>query len=170
MRTITFTKDLYSYSELSDAAQEKVREKISRWGWEDGSMNESMQLIADGMLEDLGFSEAENLTYSLSTQGGYPAFGTSGTFEHEGTEYTLTVTNSRANFEIEILDVDSDYLENSREAVQAIYKAARDFLSDLSYKMFRAFVAEDEYRSSDEEVRETAEANEWEFDEFGNFS
>lgn len=173
MRTEMIERDVYTYDELSEAAKEHAREQYNRWGWDDGIMQESMQLIADGILAEVGLREAGNLTYSLYSQGGTPKFETSGAFSHDGESYSIGVTTEhtggghyRAVIELYFTDERAD--DWDAEIPAAARTAAVDFISGLSNKMYMAFVAEDEYQSSDEVVSEVCEANGYEFDEEGN--
>ncbi len=172
MRTETYEKVWYNYNELSESAQENARAKHNQFEWESGWMQESMQLISDGILEEAGLSEAEDLTYSLYSQGGTPKFKTSGPFEHDGQKYTIDVSTEhtgggyyRGVIELSTEDEEHDWEFGIPEDAQ---EAAVEFIRGLSNKMYEAFIAEDEYISSDEAFRETAEANDWEFDEEGN--
>jgi hypothetical protein len=165
MRTETYEKVWYTYDELSESAQENARAKHNQFEWESGWMQESMQLIADGILEDAGLSMASDLTYSLYTQGGYPKFATTGPFEYGGVTYKLVTNTSRWGGDIELFYPDDEWRDDVPVGAQV---AAEQFIVNLSRKMYEAFIAEDEYISSDEAFRETAEANDWEFDEEGN--
>jgi hypothetical protein len=164
MRTITIEKTLYTYDELSESAKERAREEYSRFVWEDGSIQERMQEIADGILEDAGMTPAEGLTYSLYNQGGYPKFGTSGTIEHDGQAYNFTPN----------ADYVGGYMLEGQDGEGpdsiAAYHALRDRLYSLSQQMYAAMIAEDEYQSADEQLSEISEANGWEYDHLGNLA
>jgi hypothetical protein len=54
--------------------------------------------------------------------------------------------------------------------LEAAEEAARDHVLSLSSDLYYAFIAEDEYRTSDEQMSETAEANGYEYDESGHLA
>ena len=181
MRTLTIEKTVFKYEELSDSAKEKVREEHNRFLWEDGEMTERMQMIADGILEAAGFEEAEDLSFNLYSQGGYPTFKTRTKSPmllgdkvkgKRRTRHTVLVSlrhlgGSSSAFEVEVLDTKGyevlDYDDPKSEA-------AKDLLRDLSHDIYNAMVKEDEYMSSDEVVAEISEANEWEYTEDGHLA
>ena len=178
-RTYSVERTVYSYDELSDRAKETAREEWNRFLWDCGSMQESMELIFDHIMEEAGWTNLGDLSYSLYSQGGYPEWsGTLAGFTHDGRTYTVVTDNRRGNMDVSILDdeddPDGDYGSPNLAAytarVETAEEAARELVSDLSHKLFWAFRAEDEYQSSDESVRESAEANGYEYDEDGHLA
>lgn len=178
MRTIIIEKAVYTYDELSETAKERVRETFSTWDWEDGTMQEDMQEIANYVLEQAGFSEAEALEYSLWTQGGEPRFSTesvSPVFLEPATpgkrrkRYSVRITNNYRGFDISVCRADGESILDDYEYNTA-HDLARDLAWELSGTMLEKFYEADEFRHSEEATRETCEANGYEFDEHGNLS
>jgi hypothetical protein len=176
-RTLTIEKTVYTYDELSDSAKETVRQKFSEWGWEDSTMQENMQMIADGVLESHGFGPARGLTYSLYTQGGEPSFETEGTWTDPETEkvYDVTVTQhplGGSNYYMTVWATEKDNDdEDEIGCPDDVRSRLTDFMRvDIVSEMSKKFYAEDEYQASDAVVRESCEANGYEFDEYGNMA
>ncbi len=176
--TRTVEQTIYTYPELSETAKDAVRQRFSTWDWEDGSMQERMSDIVDGILEDAGFEKAENLSYQLYQQGGYPVFSTrsaSPVFVEEPTpgtrrkRHTVIVSvqgygGSSYGFVVEVLDKDG------YEVLDEESTKAKQLIEGLSHRMYSAMVEEDEYMSSDEVVAESCEANEYRFFENGSMA
>lgn len=184
-RTYTIEKTVYTFDELSESAKETAREELNRFLWECGSMQESMDMIFDGYMNELGWDDAHALTYSLYSQGGEPSWAGRFTFDHDGTDYPVSVTNRHYGggsygFGIEVdvegteLDTDDAYGSAEWDAtvarIQAVEYAVMQHLGSLSAELLRRFYAEDEYQSSEEQVAETAEANGYEYDEGGHLA
>ena len=166
MRTVITETTVYSYSELSDAAKEKAREAYGQFQWENGSMAESMELIANGILEDEGFTDATDLTYSLYQQGGEPVFGTNGILDHEREALFVTVGTRHFGGGSFGFDLDVEHYDGENATIDE-YTFVQGKLLALSSAILKAFYTEDEYQFSDENVAETSEANGWEYDENG---
>lgn len=180
-RTYAIERTVYSFDELSDQAKETAREEWSRFLWEAGGMHESLTLLFDGFMGERGWQGAELRTYSLYSQGGYPTFrGTLPAFEHDGRTYVVTVTTRHGGGGAEHMVTDVEDVEDTDAAdygspewpaylarIQAAGHAAEEMVSDLSSELYQAFAAEDDYQSSEEAVREAAEANGYEYDEDG---
>ena len=184
-RTYSIERTVYTWDELSDTAKDHAREAWSRFLWDSGSMQESMELIFDGYMEDRGWQDAELRTYSLYSPGGYPTFcGTLPAFEHGGRTWTLTVTTRHSGGGSEHMvcdvepadDTDSDTFYGTPEwpaylaAVTAAEGAADDLVNGMSSELLYAFRDEDDYQISDESMAETSEANGYEYDEDGNLT
>lgn len=190
MREITTRVRAYTYPELSDAAKDRVREWWNRAQWEDGAAQESMQLLADGFLEDRGWEDVSDLSYSLYSPGGEPRWrGVLPAFTHDDVTYRATFTlrplgGSSYAWEV-TLDEDSELFpadgDEDRESVtygtpawdeylkryEAAEEAAKDRARSDSSELFYAMREEDEYIGSDESVSEACEANGYEFTEEG---
>ena len=171
-RTYSIQKTVYTWDELSDSAKDTARQEWNRFLWDDGSMQESMAEIWESTLTDAGWTDLADLSYAIAMQGGYPEWsGTLAGFEHGGKTWTVIANNRRGNMSIHVEDPDDDYTgEQDLPACLAAEEAARDLVSELSHKLYWAFIAEDEYQTSDEVMAETAEANGYEYDEDGHLS
>jgi hypothetical protein len=168
MRVAVKETEVYTYSELEESAQEKVREWYNQVSWEDGQGQESCQMLADNILEDVGFSSAMGLSYSLYSPGGDPTFESEGTFTHDDKDYTLTIGTRHIGAGTEVFELDLEPHDPDQETINGTaYLAAKEFVRELQVKMFNAFRVEDEYLGSDELVAEICEANEWEFTKDG---
>jgi hypothetical protein len=182
MRTFTITRTAFAWSELSEAAKDHAREAHSRFLWDSGDAQESMELIFDGIMEERGWADAELRTYSLYSQGGYPTWrGTLPSFTHEGRVYPLTVTTRHSGGGSEHMVCDVEDPETDEDEVYgtpawngfvarltSAREAAESMVSDLSSALLYAFRAEDDYQTSEEVMAETAEANGYEYDEDGD--
>lgn len=184
-RTFTIEKTVYTWDELSEDAKDNARQKHSQFLWECGSAHESMELIFDFILEEAGWEEAGDLTYSLYQRGGQPTFsGVLRGWEHEGRIYDLTVRNTSGGGSCHYFSVELEAIDGSDEdtyygtpewdayvkRIEVAEEAAKDLCRDLSHKLLEAFYAEDEYMTSDEQMAETCEANGYEFTEDGDLA
>lgn len=166
---------VFTYPELDEKAQERVREWWNRVSWEDGSAVESMDAIWRDSLEADGWADLENLTYSdLYSQGGYPVWnGTREAFEAEGYRWTVTVRAFHRGGYFDTVDVEPECIgdddpDPTDEDYRLAREAAREYADKLSHDLMWKFRAEDEYIGSDEQVAEACEANEYEFTEDGD--
>jgi hypothetical protein len=170
-RTVTTETTVYTYPELSDAAKETARQEWNQSLWQYGSMIESMQMIFEDMLTEAGWTDLADLTYSLYSQGGYPAWsGDLPTFVLGNRTYYVTVRDHHYYGPTVDVDEGDNGEPLTQEEHAAVVDAVKDHISDLSHKLYAAFVAEDEYQSSDEVMAETAEANGYEYTEDGHLA
>lgn len=189
MRVKVTQENVYTYPELSERAQEKVREWWNRVQWDDGQANESMSMIFDGIMEDEGWeADPRSLTYSLYSQGGTPSWsGTKDDWEYEGKTYILTCRNKSRGGSSDYNSVDVEHEDDDEwnekwwegdpetrrvmnQERERIREAAKDYVRGLESKLHAAFEKEDEYMGSDEYVREACEANGYEFTEDGDLA
>lgn len=182
MRIKTTETPVYTWDELSESAKDHARQKWSEFLWNDGSMQEDMQLIFDGKMEDLGWEPTGkdgDLSYALYMQGGYPAFSVDiPDFQHDGRSYVVHVRNARDYFEVTVEESDDDpdvaygtpEWDAEVKRIEAVEEAVKDKLRDVSHELYEAFVKEDEYQVSDEQMAETSEANGYEYDENGDLA
>ena len=183
-RTVTTSRTVYTFDELSDSAKETARQDWSQFMWEDGSMQEGVADMFENEMQARGWEDAELRTYGLYVQGGYPTWrGTLPAFEHDGRPYVLTVTTRHSgggsehmSCEVEDAETTSDDVYGTPEwpaylaRIEAAERAAKDMVYSLSVELYRMIEAEDEYQSSEDMVRETAEANGYEYDEDGHLA
>lgn len=162
MRTFTIERTVYQYSELSDAAKEKVREDNNSDAWDMGGIRDNIREAAKDMFAEIGL-EMTDLEYALYTQGGEPRFSVSGTI---GEDFHIETKISRWSCDVEWWVGDYEYADDAQPQEGAIFiRALMDSMSAAIYKMVEA---EDEYVSSDEYAEELADANGYEYDENGN--
>ena len=158
MRTIISETIAYEYSELSDAAKERVREDNNTMWWEDYYTQEFC--AEDIVSRYMTVSSFGDLSYSLHTQGGEPTFSLEATI---GNDVWLTVTNHHYyGMQVEYGTHEDDAQpEELAIFVRILLPAIRSEISAMLYM-------EDEYRSSDEYAAEMADANGYEYDEDGD--
>jgi hypothetical protein len=178
-RTVTTETTVYTWGELSDDAKDTARQEWSRFLWDGGIMQESMTDIWENMLTEAGWTDLSDLSYALHMQGGYPSWsGTLAGFEHGGRTWTVTTDNRRTGMVVRVEDDESDpdgeygspNLAAYTARLEAAEEAARDHAYSLSHDLYYAFIAEDEYQTSDEVMAETSEANGYEYDESGHLA
>lgn len=177
-RKVTHEFMVYTYPELSETAQEKVREWWNRVQWDDGVAAESMTMIFEYEVgERLGWEvDPKSLTFSLYSQGGYPEWsGTLREWEHGGKKWTVVTRNPGSYTRSMSVSVEpewetDDEPDRTDEETRAAEDAAQEMVGSISSDLFWKFRAEDEYLSSDEQVRETCEANGYEFTEEGDLA
>jgi hypothetical protein len=180
-RTVTTETTVYTWDELSDDAKDTARERWSRFLWDDGSMQEDIEESWQYTLTTAGWTDLSDLTYDLYSQGGYPAWtGTLAGFEHDGRTWTLRTDNRGGRFsrtvwvEDDESDPDGEYGSPNLAAytarLEAAEEAARDHVSALSTELLYAFREVDEYRTSDDQMSETSEANGYEYTEDGHLA
>lgn len=182
MRVKVTETNVYTWGELSDAAKDHAREQHSRFLWDYGEANESMQMIFDDLMESEGWSDSGDLTYSLYVQGGEPMWsGEMPRFEHDGRVYAVRVSKRPLGGSSYAWDVRLDDEEDETDAaygtpewdavvarIEAVEEAVRDYCRDLSSRLYDAFVKEDQYMTADEQMAETSEANGYEYTEAGD--
>lgn len=175
MRTVITETKVFEFSELSEAAKDHARENYSRFLWDDGEMQERMQEIADGLLEDAGFGPAEGLTYALYTPGGEPRYSTEGEVTAGGEEWQVRISNNGTRYgsmSVDIYTVGEDGDERApqdvrSDAVVVVDEIMAD-LHALNRKIYKGMHEEDEYMTSDEEMQEISESNGYEYTEAGD--
>lgn len=86
--------------------------------------------------------------------------------------YRLTATTdaNRNYMRVEVSCTDHRGYEGYAEVLDGATDAITDALRDLASWMYRSLEREYEYQTSREAFAESCEANEWQFDEFGNIA
>lgn len=179
MRTITTHTKVYTYPELSEAAQEKVRQDMNRLYWDDGFAQENMRGIWDSLLEEKGWKDYHGLCYDdLYSQGGDQiTWRGEFNFTHtddDGVETVFEVTVGRRHvgggmevFTVDLQNTENDsfheYSDIELAEEDKVEHAVKEYLYELQQQLFRDFRAEDEYQSSDAVIADTCEANQYEF-------
>lgn len=163
MRTIISETVAYQYSELSDAAKERVREDNNRHAWEMGGLRDDIREYAKEMFAAIGL-ELTNLEYDLDSQGGEPRFSVSGTIGEDF--HVATNTHHYYGTSVEWWVGDDEYADNAQPEVGAIF--VRELMDAMSAAIQSVLESEDEYVSSDEYAAEMADANGYEYDENGD--
>lgn len=161
MRTIISETIAYQYSELSDAAKEKVRYDNNTMWWDSYFTQESVKAYAEDIVSRyINVSSFDDLSYSLHTQGGEPTFSLEATI---GNDVWLTVTNHHYyGMQVEYGTHEDDAQpEELAIFVRGLLPAIRSEISAMLY-------SEDEYVRSDEYAEELADGNGYEYDEHGN--
>lgn len=175
---------VYTWDNLSDAAKDHAREAHNRFLWDDGEAQENMELIWSGVLEDEGWQNVSDLSYSLYSQGGEPIWnGDIPEFTHEGGTYYVQLRKRPLGGSSYAWDVTVDEGDGALEVaygtpewdaevarLERIEEAAKDYARGLSTKIFWKMRDEDEYMTNDEQMAETCEANGYLFDEDGNLA
>lgn len=175
---------VYTWEKLSEKAKDHAREAHSRFLWEDGSAQESMELIWSGVLEDEGWENVSDLSYSLYSQGGEPMWnGDIPAFQHEGGTYYVQIRKRPLGGSSHAWDVTVDEGDGAPEFaygtpeytahvahIESVECAAKDYARGLSTKIFWQMREEDEYMTNDEQMAETSEANGYLYDEDGNLT
>ncbi len=184
MRTKVTEKTVYTWDELNDSAKDTARQEWSAFLWEDGSAQESMQMLFEGMAEKNGWENAGNLTYSLYSQGGEPCFDVDlPAVEVDGQTFYVTARSTHAGggshyftYTVEESDEqdEPEYGTPEWDAYVALLhqaeRSAREQVEAFASKLFRAMREEDEYMTNDEQMRETSEANGYEYTEDGHLA
>lgn len=167
MRTIISETIAYEYSELSDAAKERVQEYNNQFAWDWSGLREDIREAAKRMFADIGL-ELTELEYDLYSQGGEPKFSVSGTI---GADFHIETKTTRWGCDISWYIGDDDGVYDI-EADEPMFDKCEEFVNSLmgsmSAAIFKMIEEEDEYVSSDEYAAEIAEANGYEYDEDGN--
>lgn len=183
-RTKVTETTVYTWDELSPAAKDRAREEHSRFLWEAGWIQEDLERIWRYELEEAGWTDLEDLSYSLYSPGGEPMWRGDVDFEFEGRTYHLTVRKrplggSSYAWDVGVVDPDDPELDAvygtpewdaAVARVEAVERAAKDMLRALSSKLLAAFREEDDYRVSDEVMAEDCAANGYEFTEDGTLA
>ena len=162
MRTIISETIAYEYSELSDAAKERVRQDNNRDAWEMDGIRDNIRDCAKQMFEDIGL-DMTNLEYDLNSQGGKPRFSVSGTI---GEDFHVETKTTRWGMDIDWYVGDDEYADNAQSGAGAIF--IRELMDSMSAVIFKMVEDEDEYVSSDEYAAELAAANDYEYDANGD--
>lgn len=184
MRIETTETMIYKYDELSESAQEKVREWYNRAQWNDGIAAESMTMIFDEAMKEKGWHNGELRTYDLYQQGGYPTFRAEvPEFTYEGHRYTSTIRTRHMGGGNEYMYVDTEDVNEEEGAycgsaeydayvarIDAVSEYVKTQVDEVSGDLFHKFREEDEYMGSDSYVREACEANGYEFTEDGELA
>ena len=180
MREITSTQTVYTFDELSDTAKDNVLQWWSETRWADGVAQEDMEMVAEYELEKAGITyEAGSLTYSdIYSQGGHPSFAGEGTvtIHDRKIDVRLSVRHhggSRTSIDVELTDPqweqDYDLDDEATAEWEADYAVAQDDADEavhlLVQDVFWAMRKADEV--DPEDIRDTASANGWEFDDRG---
>ena len=161
MRTVISETIAYEYSELSDAAKERVRYDNNAMWWEDYYTQESVRVYAENIVSRyMTVSSFGDLSYSLYTQGGEPLFSLKATI---GNDVWLTVTNHPYyGMQVEY----GAHEDDAQPEELAIF--VRDLLHAIRSEISAMLYMADEYYSSDEYAAEMADANGYEYDEDGD--
>lgn len=189
---------VYRFSELSDKAKDHVRERIACWGWDRSSEYlASLKALAEHFGGRLTNWEIEGDWSGGRVQFNMPEIGDllSDTSETEDEDGYIDEERLEALHRVDVQhrldrleDYDSKTLEGrgtcaltgwcyDEYAIDGFRKAFfggendLDKLMHAAFRSLRAVAKKDfEYEHSDEGLSDTAEANEWWFDEDGNFA
>lgn len=148
---------LYSYDELSETAQERVRDWVHALEWSDGAAHDRMGDVALNFLEDRGWTGVGDLTYRLYVQGGMPKWSGETAVEHDGLTYAVTVARDGHI----TLDHEGEHVPwwvegwRGKWELSGPAKAARAKVDVDALGLLYALRDEDEFLGSDEFARET---------------
>lgn len=162
MRTFTAEFTAYNYSELSDAAKERVQQQNNISAWEGDGIRENIRTAAAELFAEVGLTMTE-LYYDLNNQGGYPVFAVHGTI---GNDFHVTTAVRRGYTQTDWYVGEDEYADDANpEAGETFIQA---LLDSIQADIWQIANAEDEYVSSDEYAEDLADANGYEYDEEGN--
>lgn len=162
MRTIISETIAYQYSELSDAAKERVQQENNQFAWGMDGIRDNIREYAKEMFRGIGL-ELTELEYDLNSQGGEPRFSVSGTI---GADFHVKTKTTRWGMDVDWYVGDDEYADDAQPLTGAVF--IRELMESMSAAIFKMVEAEDEYVSSDEYAAEIAEANGYEYDEDGS--
>lgn len=182
---------IYGYSELTGTAKEHARAWIIEGMWD--FMQDELRDRFKEMLAEKGFPNAEvefslghvqgdGVTFSMK-RGGYwggfelgtwlEAQGRMGEFKRLYQEggLNITVQNDRRGFNPPRVSVEPTYsteeYPGDEQLIARLEKAIQESIDDVCREMTKEGYEIIDFRESDEEVADHAEANEYEFDEKG---
>jgi hypothetical protein len=165
-RTVTTTTEVFTFEELSPAAQERACQDWSQFLWDDGEMAERCEEIWHGMLEGAGWTGLRDLRFALHIQHAEPAW--SG--HRDGWLCTVDGYRYDVVFDGDGVSLSTDDDPYGEDATPEVQAAAGDMVYALRCALLRAFEEEDEYMSSPEEVADSAEANGYEYNADGSMA
>lgn len=172
MRVITTVTDAYQFHELSEAAQQKAIQKLSdcnidyEW-WESVYEDaENIGLKITGFdIDRASYVKAKFLTSTTDT-------ATRILSEHGEMCETWKTANDYLNERNQIIDTwpkDEDgNFEDEYKMDDKLEDLDSEFLNSICEYYLLILTNEYEYLTSEEAIKETIEANEWEFTEQGN--
>ena len=186
MRTITITKNLYSYDELSESAKENVRSWLSQDNYIYASeIIDSVEAIckATGLKTGRTYSDIENTCDYLTGIRAYKYIYNNFIYPNRRPKLHYSQKKGRfleyklhdeycCNFtgvcyDYILWDAWNDFKEYFRVNQN---QSIDDFCYILSGKIKDEYENLEQWLYSDEYARETCNANEYEFDEYGNIA
>ena len=184
MRTIIKTIKAFKFNELKPEIQEKVLDNFRDINLE-FDFNDNQDLFISDILDKYGLS-AEYMYYDIYSKGSYAYFNNL-QIENEDLFYkaldlkkyltAIKLIDSEAILDISLYEKNNLNLsevsiesetENFEEMETEIYEHINNFLESIDNELLKALREQYEYLTSDEAIKETIEANEYEFNENGD--